>query len=407
MTNMATNPPPSHIHRTLQPVLTRLARGFPVVTLTGPRQAGKTTLCRTTFPNHRYVSLEAPDIRLFASRDPRAFLSEFADGAIVDEVQRVPELLSYLQPLVDADPRPGRFVLTGSETLSLGAATAQSLAGRTAVARLLPLSREEVRSTRFEASSLFETLWRGGYPALFSRELEVVDWLSAYLTTLVERDLRQLAQVGDLLTFQAFLGLTAGRAGSLLNMSALGADAGVSHTTARNWLSVLESMFLVFRLAPWHRNIGKRLVKMPKLYFWDTGLLCYLLGIRAPEQLRTHPLRGQIFENWVVSELAKAEYHRGREPRMWFYRDQQGVEIDVILEGHDGDVRLIEVKSGQTLGGDAFDGLIAGAGRWGLAADPRPSRRILVYGGDEQQRRTAAEVWPWHQVDGVGGGGAQ
>ena len=387
------------IPRSLQEPLVAGARKFPVVTLTGPRQSGKTTLCRQAFASLAYRSLEQPDVRAFAEQDPRAFLDELAGGAVLDEIQRAPALLSYIQPRVDQDPRPGRYVLTGSENLALTAKVTQSLAGRTAVLHLLPFDRTEIRSTGHADDDLWTTVWRGGYPAIFDRELAPTDWLGAYTATYLERDVRQLHNIGDLSAFQTFLGLCAGRAGTMVNLSELGAGAGVTHPTARAWLSVLEASFLVFRLRPWHQNLGKRLVKTPKLYFHDTGLLCYLLGVTDPAQLVHHPLRGAIFENWVIAEIAKQEQHRGRTPRMWFYRDQRRLEVDAIWE-RDGATYAVEIKSGRTIAADHFDALDGLRALWPRTGSPPPAS-VLVYGGDEPSRRTAAAVVPWRDVDGL------
>ncbi|MCB9728143.1 MAG: ATP-binding protein [Deltaproteobacteria bacterium] len=385
------------IPRRLAPLLEEAALGFPVVTVTGPRQSGKTTLCRATFPELVWVSLEDPDHREYARVDPRGFLHTWREGAIIDEIQRVPELVSYLQTEVDRDPRPGRFVLTGSEHLSLSQATSQSLAGRTAILHLLPLSWRELQATPAKDDDLDTTLWRGGYPAIFDRQLTPDRWHAAYAATYVERDVRQLREIGDLSAFQDFLALCAGRSGQLLNLSALGGDAGITQPTARAWVSVLEASWLALRLRPWHRNLGKRLVKTPKLYFYDTGLLCWLLGIREPEQLAAHPLRGAIFETWVVSELLKEHYHRGISPRASFYRDQRGLEVDLLVE-RTADVLAVEAKSGRTAAADFWRPLAELQLLWQEPINPRPLRSAVVYGGDQPQHRSGGELVPWNRV---------
>lgn len=388
------------IPRTLAPILLRLARGFPVITLTGPRQSGKTTLCRATFPELTYVSLEAPDVRQYARQDPRGFLADLAGGAILDEIQRAPELTSYLQVMVDEDPTPGRFVITGSEHLAVTQATAQSLAGRTAVAHLLPFDRQELRAAGHGDDDLMATLWRGGYPALFDRPVTPGDWLSAYSAMYLERDVRQLVNVGDLDAFRTFMGLCAGRVGQIVNLSALGGDAGVSHNTARAWMSVLQASYLTFQLRPWHRNLGKRLIRRPRLYFWDTGLLCHLLGVRSPDELTRHPLRGPIFENMVVAELARAAWHKGQTPRLTFYRDQRGLEVDVVAE-QSGELIAIETKSGKTIGGDFFAGLAAFRALFEATGSSTTLRTVLVYGGEDGQNRSAGQVMSWREVDQI------
>jgi uncharacterized protein len=385
------------IPRTLRQKLRRLARQFPVVTVTGPRQSGKTTLCRMVFPTKPYVSLETPDLRAYAQHDPRGFLAQHASGAILDEVQRVPDLLSYLQGEVDARPIPGRFILTGSANLALLETVSQSLAGRTAVLTLLPLGHEEVLRFPDASGDLFATLWRGGYPAIFDRHPEPTDWLGSYVATYVERDVRQILDVTDLLAFQNFLRLCAGRSAQLLNLSALAADAGVTHNTARAWLSVLEASYLVFRLPALHANVRKRLVKAPKLHFYDTGLLCNLLGILNPDQLRLHPLRGAVFETWVVSEIAKARLHRGLPLSLSHYRDRKGDEIDVVLDRGDGLV-AVEAKSGQTIATDFFPPLARFDGSIGQQRRQRPVVRVLAYGGDRSEQRDDCRVLPWNRI---------
>lgn len=377
--------------------MARLAQYFPVVTVTGPRQSGKTTLCRTVFPEHRYVSLEVPDTRAFARSDPRGFLEPLCGGAIIDEVQRVPDLLSYVQGEVDSDTQPGRFVLTGSANLALLESVSQSLAGRTALLQLLPCSLDEARLFPGAPLDLLATVWTGGYPAIFDRVVPAGEWLGAYVATYVERDARQLLNIGDLETFQTFIQMCAGRVGQLLNLSSLGADCGITHNTARAWLSVLETSFLTFRLHPYHANVGTRLVKTPKLYFHDTGLLCFLLGIRQPEQLRAHPLRGAIFESWVASEVLKWRVHRGLRPDMYFLRDHKGYEVDVLVA--DGERWLaIEVKSGKTVATDFFAALEALPRRITLPPGVRRLDRAVVYGGDEARLQWDIRVVPWSGV---------
>jgi predicted AAA+ superfamily ATPase len=390
------------IERVLQVVLLAQAGTFPAVTVTGPRQSGKTTLCRMAFPAKPYVSLEPPDVRGFAISDPRGFVAQYADGAVIDEVQRVPGLASYLQVELDAQPTPGRFILTGSANLALLQPVSQSLAGRTALLTLLPLGHEEVlrfpaRGSPAQTDDLFTTLWRGGYPVLFDRQLPPTEWLGAYVATYVERDVRQLLNVVDLLAFQTFLRLCAGRVAQLLNLSALGADAGVTHNTARAWLSVLESSYIACRLPPLHANLRKRLIRTSKLLFYDSGLLCYLLGIREPAQLRHHPLRGAVFETWVISEILKARAHRGLPAQTWFYRDRKGEKIDLVIDSGDG-LTLVEVKSGQTVPDDAFPALTRAAASVVLAVPGRLVRRVLVYGGDTRAKRNDTELVPWHQL---------
>lgn len=386
------------IPRSIQPRLEALARRFPVVTVVGPRQAGKTTLCRATFPRKRYVSLEAPDVRDHAREDPRGFLGALRDGAILDEVQRAPDLLSYLQGEVDEEPAPGRFVLTGSANLLLLESISQSLAGRSAFLQLLPLGLAELRAARALPADLWTAVWRGGYPVLFDRKLDPPDWLGAYVTAYVERDVRQILNVGDLVSFQTFLRLAASRSAQLVQLSTLGADAGVTHNTAKAWLSVLETSFLVFRLPAFHAKLGKRLVKTPKLHFVDTGLLCFLLGIREPAELAAHPLRGPIFETWVASEILKSRLNAGLPPSLSFYRDRKGLEIDVLVEGA-GTLLAVEVKSGQTIASDFMRSLEAFATQLENVRPPRKIRSFLVHGGRDEGKRKAVTLLPWSGLD--------
>ncbi len=386
------------IARVLARRLRALARKFPIVTVTGPRQSGKTTLCRAVFPGKAYVSLEAPDTRAFALEDPRGFLAGYPAGAVIDEVQRAPDLLSYIQTAVDEQPVRGRFILTGSANVPLLASVSQSLAGRTALLHLLPLSLEEVRRFGKAPADLDDVMWRGSYPAVFDRELDPADWYSSYVGTYLERDVRTLLAVGDLMAFQTFLRLSAGRVGQLVNLAALGSDAGVTHNTARAWLSVLEASFLAWRVPPYHANISKRLIRTPKLHFADTGLVCFLLGIRSPGDLRHHPLRGSIFECWVASEILKHRAHRGQAPELSFFQDRKGHEVDVLVNKGASTI-AVEAKSGRTVAADFFRGLRV-FDAVNAAADPaRKVQHRIVYGGAERQRRSGIEVVPWSAID--------
>lgn len=388
------------IERVLQERLQSAARQMPAVAVLGPRQSGKTTLCRAVFPEHAYVSLEAHDVREYASRDPRGFLATYGQGVILDEVQRTPELFSYLQGEIDWDPAPGRFILTGSQHFGLTEAITQSLAGRVALLRLLPLSLEEVRLFPSSPADLSSTLWTGGYPRIPDRGLDPATWLADYVETYVQRDVRQVLNVTDLIAFTTFMKLCAGRTAQEQNMSSLGGDAGVSYNTARAWLSVLEASFIIFRLPPWHRNLRKRAVKAPKLHLVDSGLACHLLGIREPEQLRLHPLRGAIFESWVASEILKARLHRGRPGDLHHLREARGLEIDLLVE--DGlRARAVEAKSGATIATDFFSNLESLHDRVRSELPHLELERRIVYGGDRSESRHGTEVLPWHGVQEV------
>jgi uncharacterized protein len=391
--------------RTLASRLVTLFPGFPVIFLTGPRQSGKTTLARATFPDFTYVNLEDPERRREAIEDPRGFLTRFASGPglILDEVQRTPELLSMLQVFVD-DRKLGRVLLTGSSQLLMSEKISQSLAGRAATVELMPFSLAELlgraplaaddleRAAAASAArphaTLEEILFTGFFPPIHDRAPDTVTWLDSYLRTYVERDVRQLTNVGDLDTFDRFLRLCAGRVGQLLNVASLAADAGVSHMTARRWLSLLQASYLLEVLRPHHRNFKKRLVKAPKLYFTDTGLLCRLLGVQSAAQLRSHPMIGALFENFVVMELSKLFRHQGRRPPLYFWRDSAGREIDLLVDLGER-VLPLEAKAGMTVPGDAFKGLEA----YGDLAGAR--RGWLVYGGDESYPFKEYQVRAW------------
>jgi predicted AAA+ superfamily ATPase len=380
------------IERQITPTLLRLADSFPVLAITGPRQSGKTTLARHLFPGKPYISLEDPTERAFAAEDPRGFLARFSKGAIFDEAQRWPDLFSYLQGLVDEDRTPGRFILTGSQQFGLMAGVTQSLAGRVAMSRLLPFSAAEIAGVGNGQATLDDVLWRGSYPALnIDAPTQPSDWFASYITTYLERDVRQLLKVQDLSTFQRFVRLCAGRTGQLLNLSAVASEAGISHTTARAWLSVLESSDVLFLLTPYHRHFGKRLVKSPKLYFVDTGLVCWLLGIRQSEQLGLHPSRGALFENWVVTEFLKHRANQGQASDLHFWRDNNGLEADLLYETGAGKLQTVEIKSGQTPTGD----YVRAGQRSASMAAAEACTPLLIYGGDTSALRNGVQLLSW------------
>lgn len=386
------------ISRTLEKKLHELAGYYPVVVVTGPRQSGKTTLCQMAYPDKPYVSLEALDNRDFAHSDPRGFLAEYADGAIIDEIQHVPELFSYLQSDIDARPDPGRFILTGSQHFGLSQSISQSLAGRCGMLVLLTPDLEELLLFPSAPGDLFSVLCQGAYPRIYDRGIPAHQWLADYTATYVERDVRQVINVSDLQAFTGFLKLCAGRTSQEVNLSALGSDAGVSHNTARSWMSVLETSYIIYRLPAWHANIRKQIVKAPKLHFFDSGLVCYLLGIHEPAQLRHHPLRGAIFESWVVSEIYKASVHSGRSPSLYHYRETRGLEIDLLVE-QTGGLDAVEIKSGATKASDFFKNLNRFPSRLKETKKQHPLRRHVVYGGDDSQQRSNVQVLSWRNLD--------
>ncbi|PUE08279.1 ATP-binding protein [Limnohabitans sp. T6-20] len=385
------------IDRQAHTVLLQRATLYPVVTVLGPRQSGKTTLCRMAFPDKPYVNLEQPDVRDFAQQDPKAFLAQYPDGAVLDEIHNVPTLLSWLQVLTDADPRKGRFVLTGSHQLQVSAQVTQSLAGRTAVLELLPLSLSELAAVgdgvTVGPDDVNRMMLQGGYPRIHAQDLPPEVMLSDYFATYVERDVRQLINLRHLREFGQCVRLLAGRTGQLLNQTSLGNEVGVSSNTITQWLSLLEASFLVFSLAPWSVNIGKRLVKSPKVYFYDVGLACWLLGIKTVEQLQHHPLRGALFENLVVLEVMKSLRNQGLRDPLYFFRDSNGLEVDLLLEHADG-VQLIEIKASQTVAAPLFKNLRTVSALLG----ERVKSQHLVYGGDLRQARTDVDVLPYGQA---------
>ena len=388
------------IPRTLETKMRELAGYYPAVLVTGPRQSGKTTLCRMAYPDKRYVSLEALDIRDFAHSDPRGFLAEYAGGAIIDEIQHAPELFTYLQSDIDARPDPGRFILTGSQHFGLSQSISQSLAGRCGILVLLPPSLEELRAFPTAPADLFSLLWQGAYPRIYDRGIPASQWLADYTATYVQRDVRQVINVSDLQAFSGFLKLCAGRTAQEINLSKLGSDSGVSHNTARSWLSVMETSYIIHRLPAWHTNIRKQVVKAPKLHFFDSGLVCYLLGIREPKQLRLHPLRGAIFESWVVSEIYKSFVHSGLQPSLFHYREARGPEIDLLIERGE-ELELVEIKSGATTSSDFFKNLKRFSDRMKGAGKKRPLRSHVVYGGEDSQKRSDAQVLSWRHIQSL------
>ncbi|MBD3345911.1 MAG: DUF4143 domain-containing protein [Chitinivibrionales bacterium] len=383
------------IPRSAEKTILKLCKGFPVITISGPRQSGKTTLMQSMFPDRPYASLENPDILDFATQDPRGFLEAYPDGAVFDEAQRCPELFSYLQERVDNDKRMGRFILTGSQQFGLVSNIAQSLAGRMAIVHLLPFTLKEryYRTEPEDMPALDDVLYTGLYPPVHDRDLEPRTWYDNYIETYVERDVRQLINVRDLNTFRRFVRLCAGRTGQILNLSDLAADAGITHNTAKSWISVLEASFLIFLLPPHFQNFNKRLIKSPKLYFFDTGLCTRLLAIQNSEQLNTHPLRGSIFECFIISEYIKSRYHAGISEPVYYWRDRSGNEIDLLIDKGQR-LQPIEIKSGATLNRDFFKGIQ----KWLDLAGNTAKDPALIYGGTQSLVRSGIQVIPWQKI---------
>lgn len=383
------------IPRDAETTLRKLAEGYPVLAITGPRQAGKSTLAKHVFAQKPYVSFENPDVREHADTDPRGFLDRYRNGAVFDEVQRCPKLFSYLQERVDSQPAPGRFVLTGSQHFGLMSSITQSLAGRVALVQLLPFTYHEcyTHKGRQQRPTLDEMLYAGFYPPIHDRALDPHLWYANYMQTYVERDVRQLVNVQDLSSFQRFVRLCAGRTGQLLNLSDLANDCGITHNTVKSWISVLEASYVVYLLVPHHANFNKRLIKSPKLYFYDCGLASWLLGIQSHEQLGTHPMRGALFETWVTSEAYKFRLNQGLPGHYYFWRDRSGHEIDLLVE-RGQKLQPIEIKSGKTLNADYFKTL----NQWMIWAGPAAEAPTLVYGGDDSCDYSGVAVYAWHDT---------
>lgn len=378
--------------RTATEEVKSLAGKFKAIAIVGPRQSGKTTLARYVFANTRYVSLENPDIRQFATDDPRSFLEQYAEGAIFDEAQRVPELFSYLQQILDETSVKGQFILTGSNNFLLQENISQSLAGRIAYLYLLPFSMHEAEDAMKKKQTVEDAMYRGGYPPIYDNEIEPEKWLPNYIRTYIERDVRQIKNISNLNVFERFLKLCAGRTGQLLNMSSLAIEAGVDSKTIASWLSVLESSFIIHLLQPHHQNFNKRIVKMPKLYFYDTGLVCSLLGITKATQLNLHPLKGNLFENLVVSELVKERFNKNLSGSLYFWRDNTGNEIDIIID--DGSkLYPVEIKAGKTITSDYFKNFQFWSKISGV------NEGSVIYAGNELQKRSSGiTVMPWRNA---------
>jgi len=382
------------LYRKLTTTLQRLAKTFPVIAITGPRQSGKTTLAKAVFADKPYVTLEDPAERAFAMEDPKGFLLRFRDGAIFDEAQRWPDLFSYLQGMVDEEPIPGKFILTGSQQFGLLAGVSQSLAGRVGMTTLLPLSLSELPTATQSSLSLDTLIIKSFYPALHVREISPCDWFSSYIATYIERDIRQVLRVQDLSVFQRFVRLCAGRNGQLLNLNTLAGETGISHKTARSWLSVLDSSYIVHLLPPYYRNFGKRLVKTPKLYFLDQGLACWLLGIRSSELLAVHPMKGAIFESFIISEFLKSRYNQGLPADLYFWRDNNGLETDIVFE-RGTKLQPVEIKSGQTITSD----YIRAGQKAARFAGEEALQPWLIYGGDDSYERGGITIMSWRDCE--------
>lgn len=377
------------VPRSIKDHLIELGQYFPIISLTGPRQAGKTTLLRSMFPDYRYVSLEDPDQQQRAENDPRSFLKQYDDQVIFDEAQRVPTLFSYLQTTVDEDRQPGRYILSGSQNFLLRQNISQSLAGRVGIARLFPLDLKEIHSAGLLPGSYEKAIFNGFYPAQFDTGVPARLFYPSYVASYIERDVTGLISANNLNTFRRFLQICATYAGQLLNYSSIASAVGVSVPTIQSWFSVLEQSYLVFRLPPYFRNFGKRIIKSPKLYFYDTGLLCYLLNMRTHQDVINYYQLGALFENMVIADQMKAAHHQGEEPRLYFYRDSNQLEID-LLEEHVSGIQLTEIKANRTYHSNMLTNLNRVS-----AIIPQPTEKRLIYGGDEpfETEDTVVQTW--------------
>ena len=378
------------IDRILKNKLLHFASMYPIVTVTGPRQSGKSTLIKSTFHDYRYVSLEEPDMREFATSDPRGFLTTFTDKTIIDEAQRVPSLFSYIQSIIDEKNNAGMYVLAGSHNFLLMEAINQSLAGRTAILKLLPLSHNEMIRGGIHFEDLNEEIFKGSYPRIYDKNLDCWDFYQFYIETYVQRDVRLIKNIGNLDTFIKFLKLSAGRIGQLLNMSSLANDCGVSVGTITQWLSILEASYVCYTLKPEHAKYSKRLVKTPKLYFFDTGLACSLLGIRSVDQLETHFLRGGLFENFMINEFIKRSFNSVEEPQLMFWRNSQGDEVDLV-DYSGSHVQCYELKSSTTFNPEFFKGLT----KWASLQSSNNFELNCLYGGDKSMTTSQGNVFGW------------
>jgi predicted AAA+ superfamily ATPase len=383
------------INREAQLKLLQLSNSFKAIAVIGPRQAGKTTLVKTTFPDKPYYSLENPDIRNFAVDDPRGFLKTMPNGAILDEVQRVPILFSYLQEILDNSPAKGIFILTGSNNFLLQENISQTLAGRVAYLNLLPFTANELESEKLLPETDEEVLFNGFYPPIYDQKINPTDWMPNYIKTYIERDVRQIKNITDLLVFEKFMRVLAGRTGQELNLSAISNEVDVNLKTIQSWIGILENSFIIYLLKPYYQNYNKTIVKRPKVYFYDTGLVCSFLRISNASQLENHPLKGSVFETMVVIELVKKFTNIGIIPPLFYWRDKTGHEIDVVVD-YEGKLTPIEIKSGKTINTDFFKHL-----KYWNNLSKNDNSLIIYSGNQEQQRSDGTIVTNWHNINSI------
>ena len=384
------------VKRIISNRLLALSKKTPILTITGPRQSGKTTLAKTVFPNYRYVSLENPDNLDFALSDPKGFLNTYGQKIIIDEAQYAPKLFSYIQTIVDEKNENGLYVLTGSQNFLLHAKISQSLAGRVIIFNLLPFSYDELKNTKYNIENLSELIVKGFYPRIYDSGLNSSDWYQSYIQTYLERDVRQILNIGDINAFRNFLRVCAGRCGQVLNLSSIGNDLGISYQTVKKWLSVLEQSYIVYLLQPYFENFNKRIIKSPKLYFYDTGLVCSLLGISSPESYELHYLKGNIFESYVISELLKSKFNSGSSKELFYWKDLNGNDIDCIVSSGT-EIKAIGIKSSSTIKSDFFKTLYL----WNKLNPKKNNNLNLIFGGNEVQKRESIKVVGWNNSSDV------
>lgn len=381
-----------YISRKIEPILLETARQFPLVAITGPRQSGKTTLTKKCFPDYKYISLENLDTREAATEDPRNFLASFdnAKGVIIDEIQEVPSLFPYLQEIVDTKSRPGFFILTGSKNILLQENISQSLAGRVALLTLLPFSIDELKDANILLGHVDNIMLRGFYPRIYKENIDPEKWLRNYITTYIERDVRQLINIDKLVIFQRFIRVCAARVGNILNYADIARDCDLSLNTVKSWISILEASYIIKLVQPYYKNYNKRVIKTPKLYFYDTGIICNLLGIKNIDELNIHPMRGAIFESMMISNIYKYNFNSDLAPNIFFWRDTKGNEIDCLIEKKFNETVPIEIKSGMTLSRRFFKEIE----NWNNITKEN-ANAYLIYGGNEDWIRQEAKVFSW------------